>query len=97
MTHPIEFRFFSKKFNNEIEKIKQLLVDENIIERIWKKDFTVWKNDPDEISNRLGWLDAPTNMIQNIDKLNKFVQDIRSSGFTTVLPEGNNSFASIET
>ena len=27
---------------------------ENIIARIWAKDYTVWKPAPDEIANRLG-------------------------------------------
>ncbi len=31
---------------------------EKIVDRIWKKDFTVWSQNSDEISNRLGWLDS---------------------------------------
>ena len=29
----------------------------NVTERLWAKDHTLWRQDPTEISNRLGWLD----------------------------------------
>lgn len=35
------------------------LHDENVVERIWSRDHTVWRPDPTEIENRLGWLDLP--------------------------------------
>jgi glucose-6-phosphate isomerase len=74
-----------QKFNSKIEKFKQLLVDKNIVERIWNRDFTVWKTDPEEISNRLGWLDTPTAMSGKIEQLNEFVQEVRDAGFTSAL------------
>jgi len=40
---------------------------ENIIARIWAKDYTVWKPAPDEIANRLGWLDAPAETLEKIN------------------------------
>jgi glucose-6-phosphate isomerase len=40
---------------------------ENIITRIWAKDYTVWKSAPDEITNRLGWLDAPAETLEKIN------------------------------
>jgi transaldolase/glucose-6-phosphate isomerase len=30
-----------------------------VVERIWARDHTVWRDDPAEISDRLGWLDLP--------------------------------------
>src|SRR4029450_4875073 len=33
----------------------QRMDQDRIIERIWRKDHTVWKDDPTEITNRLGW------------------------------------------
>jgi hypothetical protein len=29
---------------------------DKVVERIWRKDHTVWKDDPTEITDRLGWL-----------------------------------------
>jgi glucose-6-phosphate isomerase len=39
---------------------------DNIINRIWTKDYTVWKPAPDEIANRLGWLDTPAETLEKI-------------------------------
>lgn len=61
------------------------LIDENIIERIWKKDHTVWNEDPTEISNRLGWLDSPEEAIQHLDDIDKFVNEVRKERFTHAL------------
>ena len=33
--------------------------DEGIVGRIWARDHTVWRPDPTEIADRLGWLTAP--------------------------------------
>jgi hypothetical protein len=41
-----------------LENTLQDLLDKKIIERIWEKDYTVWSEDPAEISNRLGWLNC---------------------------------------
>ena len=41
------------------------------VARIWRKDHTLWKPDPDEITNRLGWLDLPTSMRSTIPELTR--------------------------
>ena len=51
----------------------QSLVDEtldemtaaDIVGRIWRRDHTVWRPDPTEIANRLGWLDCAQDMLAN--------------------------------
>ncbi len=40
-----------------------------IIERIWERDHTVWKPEPTEIVNRLGWLDSPRVMLEESPRL----------------------------
>ncbi len=69
------------------EAIKKL-IDENVIERIWKKDYTVWSNDPTEISNRLGWLDSVDVTGKSVKEINEFVDEVRSTGFTHALLMG---------
>lgn len=69
------------------EKISDLN-DERIIDRIWEKDFTVWGNNPDEISNRLGWLDIPAKTKDALEEINLFVDEIRKDSFTDVLLMG---------
>jgi transaldolase/glucose-6-phosphate isomerase len=58
---------------------------EDIMGRIWKHDHTVWKPDPDEITNRLGWLHIARVMQENVPRLEKFVQGVRADGYTEVL------------
>lgn len=56
-----------------------------ILSRIWAHDFTVWKPEPTEITNRLGWLHAPFSMVQELDRLDAFVNGVRSDGTEHVL------------
>ncbi|MBA4318268.1 MAG: glucose-6-phosphate isomerase [Flavobacterium sp.] len=72
----------------EIRSAYLKLDDEKIIERIWKKDYTVWSDNPAEISNRLGWLDSPAEMNNSIKEVTAFVDEIRNSGFENVLLMG---------
>jgi len=58
---------------------------EGILSRIWAHDFTVWKSEPTEIANRLGWLHAPFSMVQELDRLDAFVNGVRSDGIEHVL------------
>ena len=47
------------KYQSSVEKTLNNISREKIVSRIWYKDYTVWRKDPSEISNRLGWLDCP--------------------------------------
>ena len=58
---------------------------QRIIERIWQRDHTVWKPDPAEIDNRLGWLNLAQAMRSQIGELAAFAQDIRAAGFQRVV------------
>lgn len=66
------------------EKIADLK-DQKIVQRIWEKDHTVWRDNPAEISNRLGWLDCAEVAKKNFNEINDFVDVIRSEGFKNVL------------
>jgi glucose-6-phosphate isomerase len=71
-----------------VDEILKKLSDENVVERIWKKDHTVWSNDPTEISNRLGWLNSVEVTGKSIKEINEFVDEVRSAGFTHALLMG---------
>ena len=55
------------------------------VERIWAHDHTVWKPEPDEITNRLGWLHIAHKMIENLDCLEALADDVLTAGYTHVL------------
>jgi transaldolase / glucose-6-phosphate isomerase len=58
---------------------------QDIVKRIWQKDHTLWKPDPVEISNRLGWLTAPESMKKIAGDLSSFAREIRDAGYTSVV------------
>jgi glucose-6-phosphate isomerase len=68
---------------------------QSIAKRIWQKDYTVWKNDPTEISNRLGWLTVASDMRQHAGELAVFADGVRSAGFKdlVLLGMGGSSLA----
>ena len=49
------------------------------VPRMWDKDHTVWKPDPTEISNRLGWLTVPREITKKLAELNDFASDVAGS------------------
>ncbi len=56
-----------------------------VVERIWQHDHTVWKPEPTEISNRLGWLEIVDEMQPKLDELRSFVDEVHEAGYTHVL------------
>ena len=64
------------------------LDEQNVVERIWDKDYTVWADSPEEIINRLGWLDTIETMQAAREQIASFVGDVRAAGMTQVLLMG---------
>lgn len=58
---------------------------ENVVSRIWKRDPTVWKHEDMEISNRLGWLEAPAAALRSQAEKEAFASEIHAAGFTSAL------------
>ena len=54
------------------------------VPRLWTGDYTLWKPEPAEISNRLGWLD-PLSLQPKITDLNNFAQEVILAGFRDVV------------
>jgi len=73
------------KYKQGILKTFEQINNENIVSRIWDVDHTVWKDNPKEISNRLGWLQSPESTFEVISEINHFVDQVRAEGFTHAL------------
>lgn len=58
---------------------------ERVVERIWDRDHTVWKPEPDGIDDRLGWLDLPSTMRGEASAITAFVDEVRCAGFRHVV------------
>ncbi len=58
---------------------------EKIMARIWAHDHTVWKPDPTEITNRLGWLHIAEAMLESVPRLQKLAEAVRADGYSHAL------------
>jgi glucose-6-phosphate isomerase/transaldolase/glucose-6-phosphate isomerase len=61
------------------------LARRKVISRIWKKDWTVWQDDPGEVRNRLGWLTSPRAMGKRLGGIKLYARRIREKGYTQAL------------
>jgi len=61
------------------------LRDQHVMSRIWQHDHTVWKPDPTEITNRLGWLHSPEVMMENLPEISALVDSVRAAGYSHAL------------
>jgi glucose-6-phosphate isomerase len=76
------------------ERLQQMDRD-RIVERIWRRDHAVWKDDPTEITDRLGWLTVSDLMHERIGELEAFAEQAAADGFETavLLGMGGSSLA----
>lgn len=69
---------------------------ENFSRRLWEHDASLWKNEPEHqkiIKNSLGWLSVADTMLENIDEVLSFVEDVKREGYqhAVVLGMGGSS------
>ena len=73
------------------ETVKDALVTlerNHAVKRIWEHDHTLWKPDPEEIGDRLGWLTVTDVMRRWIDELRSFAGEVRAEGIRHVVLMG---------
>ena len=87
--------FFLGAYQNSIISALDKMRRDNIIARIWAKDYTVWKPAPDEITNRLGWLDAPAETLEKINYIRATLEPFTNGSINDValLGMGGSSLA----
>ena len=81
LTESINLGSYKALIDEAMADIKQ----NRIVARIWEKDYTVWKPDPNEISNRLGWLDSPKEMLGKLGEINLLSEEVRCDAYTQAL------------
>ncbi len=57
----------------------------DMVVRLWRKDHTVWKPEPKEIANRLGWLVLPGLFKAKVPELTSFAEEVRGAGYRYVV------------
>ena len=73
------------KYLPDVETALARLQRDQVISRIWRGDHTVWKLDPAEITNRLGWLGVSEIMRERVPSLQEFAREIKDAGFHHVV------------
>jgi len=71
------------------------LAASDLVNRIWRRDFTVWSHSPAEICNRLGWLDIHERMKAEVPALQGWAQQMYARGLrqAVVIGMGGSSLA----
>ncbi len=73
------------RYSGIVEEAIVRLREGRIVARIRDHDHTVWKPEPDEITNRLGWLHSPASMSDVIPQIADLVNRVREAGYTLAL------------
>lgn len=68
-----------------VRRALEALSRDNVIRRIWAGDHTVWKPDPAEITNRLGWLHIVEVMKDHLERIKDLTASVRKEGYTHAL------------
>ena len=79
------FSFLPEAYQNSFVSALDAMRRDNIIARIWAKDYTVWKQAPDEITNRLGWLDAPAETLKKISYIRSTLEPLIKNDINDVV------------
>ena len=66
------------------DALQRLDADE-VVQRIWDRDHTVWNPDPEGIADRLGWLDLPSTMRDEASSIEAFADVVRRACFRHVV------------
>ena len=61
-------------YASKVEAAIDDIQNRDLVKRIWAKDHTVWRPDPTEITNRLGWLTVTDTMREQVADLEAFAR-----------------------
>jgi len=83
------------QYQGLVDKALAEIRDQQVIARIWQRDHTVWRPEPTEIVNRLGWLQCPETMADSVQRLQRFSDSVRGEDYThaVLLGMGGSSLA----
>lgn len=82
-------------YTEAVESTMNQLLEDDIVVRIGQADHTVWKDDPTEITDRLGWLTITERMRDDVKQLHSVADEVRGSGirYIVLLGVGGSSLA----
>lgn len=77
--------FSSGVYQDAIKSAWDTMRRDNIVSRLWAKDYTIWKPTPDDIINRLGWLDAPGETLKKTDDIHAVIDPLIKNSLSDVV------------
>lgn len=72
-------------YQASVDEAVAKMSENQIPARIWAHDYTVWKPEPTEITNRLGWLHSAEMMRDHVSHLQTLVKAVQADGYTHAL------------
>ena len=78
--HTASLGNYEAAFRSALERLER----DQSVSRLWKKDFTLWKTEPEReanIANSLGWLTVAEAMQPHLAELDAFTQEVKKAGF----------------
>lgn len=76
------------RYQDRIRKALERCQDQGLSRRLWEKDASLWKQDPEaskKISDRLGWLNVVEDLRGQSEALMSFARSVKEAGFGHVL------------
>ncbi len=73
------------RYRSAVDAALEEIDRKRIIARIWEHDHTVWKPEPQEIANRLGWLHTAEAMQGQVPRLAALARAVRDAGYHDLL------------
>ncbi len=68
-----------------VDEVLAEMKENRVMARIWAHDYTVWKPEPTEVTNRLGWLHTADNLLKNVPRLEGLAEAVCADGYTHAL------------
>ena len=81
----VQFRESLESQFPEVRSALDEVEQRDMVRRMWRKDHTLWKRDPAEISDRLGWLTVSEHMCEQAPMLEAFAREIKDAGYKHVV------------
>lgn len=94
-SHPGFLQVNPGRLKGDVDEALEDFEEHKLVTSIWARDHTVWKPDPGEIADRLGWLDVLEEMRFELEGISSFAEGIRDEGYRdlVLLGMGGSSLA----
>lgn len=78
-------RSFSSELQSLVTAAEARLTASHVVERLWVNDHRLWKEDPTDIANRLGWLTIIDRMKDRTEELRTLANAVKDRGIRDVV------------